>query len=88
MDYAVLKRIKNTRGQAILETAIVFFITILFFGAIFNIWLWANNQIVRRQVRFNATRIQAGTSSDNYQLVWPVYAPDNITEDDVLLGRR
>ncbi|MFH0763272.1 MAG: hypothetical protein V1925_05235 [Candidatus Omnitrophota bacterium] len=82
--------LKDKKGQATLETALAFIIIILFLGGIIKIWFWANNQIVQRQVRFNETRVAAGTSSDTYKLEsnWPVYTPPALKEEDVLLGGK
>lgn len=85
MDNQFYKIIRKRRGQGTLETVIAFIMIILFLGGIIKIWFWANNQIVKRQLRYNATRVAAGTSSDAYKLYWPVYTPDELTEDDVLL---
>ena len=75
---------KNQRGQSTLETAVVLFMLVLFLGSVTNIWLWMNNQIVKRQVQYNATRVAAGTSSNTYKVVWPVYTPDSLTESEVI----
>ncbi len=80
------KILNNKKGQSPLETAAVFVIMVLLIGGITNIWLWANNQIVQRQLSYNDTRIAAGTSSDSYTLVWPVYTPPELTEGMVVLG--
>ena len=77
---------QNKLGQATLETAITFVIIILLLGGIINIWLWANNQIVRRQLEYNKTRVAAGSSSDTYTLKWPVYTPQELKEENVLLN--
>jgi len=81
-----LKRAK--KGQAMIEATVTMVIVVLLLAGIVNIWLWGNRQIVERQVRFNATRVQAGTSSDSYELVWgpKVYTPPELTEEDVLRG--
>jgi hypothetical protein len=65
---------------------VVFIIIFLFIGGIIRIWFWGNAQIVKRQANYNASRVPAGTSSDKYTLRWPVYAPDNLTEEEVLTG--
>ncbi len=81
------KFVNNLKGQVILETSLVTLIIILLLGGILNIWLWGNKQIVERQQRYNATRVAAGTSSDDYTLRWPVYTPPALTEDMVLKGQ-
>lgn len=83
-------QILKKKAQSTLETVIVFITIILFLGGIIKIWFWANKQIVQRQVRYNASRVAAGTSSDTYKLsdYWPVYTPDSLTEEEVLLGRE
>ncbi|MFA4853983.1 MAG: hypothetical protein WC616_01350 [Candidatus Omnitrophota bacterium] len=81
MGYAVLKR-----GQSTTEIAFVFAGIVLLFAAILQIWFWGNKQIVLRQQSYNAGRVTAGTSSDTYTLQWPVYKPDELTENMVLRG--
>ncbi|MDD4953396.1 MAG: pilus assembly protein [Candidatus Omnitrophica bacterium] len=79
-------RILNLKGQATLETAIVFFLVVALFGGIIKIWLWENRQIVERQLRYNATRVSAGTGSDTYKLQWPIYTPPDLKEEDVIIN--
>ena len=85
MDYPVF-RISGggkVKAQSTLETAIAFVVIILFFGGIVRIWLWSNNQIVQRQLHYNATRVRAGTSSDTYKLsdYWPVHKPESLMDN-------
>jgi len=91
MGYGILNRLQakfgNRRGQSTLETAIAFIIIVILFGGILKIWFWANNQIIDRQLRFNDSRVAAGTSTDTYTLQWPVYTPPSLSEDDVLVGK-
>jgi hypothetical protein len=75
----------NKKGQGILELALTFVIVTALVGGIFKIWLWANNQIVERQVAYNKSRVDAGNAVDGYTLRWPVYTPPQLKEDDVLL---
>lgn len=85
-----MRCLSNRRGQGLLEGAITIVLMVLFLGGIVNIWLWANKQMVMRQRRYNATRVIAGTAVDGYQLRWapdnPVYVPEELTEDMVLLN--
>lgn len=84
MDHRILKN----KGQSSLESAIVFVLVVLFLGGITKIWLWANRQIVERQIRYNNSRVIAGTSKDDYTLQWPVYQPPSLNEDDVLIDNQ
>ncbi|MDP2905728.1 MAG: hypothetical protein Q8O22_05445 [Candidatus Omnitrophota bacterium] len=72
-----INEIKGTKAQSTLEAAIIFVAAILLLGGITRIWLWSNSQIVQRQIRYNETRVAAGTSSLTYKLSdnWPAYAP-------------
>lgn len=81
-------RILKIKGQVTLEISLIFIIIVLLLGGILKIWLWANNQIVERQLKFNASRVSAGTAVDTYQLQWPVYLPAGLGEDAVLLDNR
>lgn len=85
-----MNTLKNRYGQGMLESVIALVVVLLFFGGIFRIWSWANNQIVNRQLRYNMTRQPAGFASDNYQLnapshPWPVYRPQNLEESNVII---
>lgn len=82
----IISDVKSRKGQGMLETALTLIIAVLLLGGITNIWLWANNQMVKRQMRYNASRVAAGTSSDSYTLQWPVYTPEELKEDKVLLN--
>ena len=81
MGNAVLKK-----GQGLLEMAFVTILMVLLLGGVINIWIWGNNQIVKRQRLYNASRVGAGTSLDSYNLQWPVYIPDELSEGQVLLN--
>lgn len=76
----------NHRGQATIETAVIFIVLILLFGGIFNIWVWGNKQIVQRQIAYNKSRVEAGTSSDTYELKWPLERAEELKEDEVVLS--
>jgi len=88
MDHTLLKMngLMNKKGQGALEMTFVLIIVVLLLGGILNIWLWANKQIVVRQLRYNESRVAAGTSADTYTLQWPVYSPEELNEDKVLLN--
>lgn len=77
--------LKNKKGQSFLEGSIVIVMIILLFGGIINIWFWSSKQLVERQIKYNNSRVEAGTASGNYELVWPVYAPEELSEDKVIL---
>lgn len=68
-----------------LEVTFVIIIVVLLLGGILNIWIWANNQLVSRKLRYNDSRVVAGTSSNTYTLQWPVYTPPELEEDKVIL---
>lgn len=87
MDHSLLKMdgLMRKKGQGILETTFVLIIAVLLLGGILNIWLWANKQMVMRQKRYNESRVTAGTSADIYVRQWPVYSPEELAEDKVLL---
>jgi hypothetical protein len=90
MDYPILRfnRLRNRRGQSALEAMVTFVVTILLLWGIIKIWFWANNQIVERQLKYNDTRVAAGTSLDSYKLVWPVYKPPELTQEEVIMERK
>lgn len=78
---------QNKSGQSILEIALILIMIFLVVGGIIKIWFWQNNQIVERQLKYNETRVSAGTATDSYQLNWPVYKPPELKENEVLLKK-
>jgi hypothetical protein len=81
-------KILNKRGQSTLETVVILVMMLSLLMGITQIWLWTNRQIVRRQVRYNNTRLIAGQSSDWYLLpLWGplINKPTELKEEDVLL---
>jgi hypothetical protein len=64
---------------------VTFIVIILFFCGIFSIWIWGMKQLVERQIAYNSTRVEAGTSSDRYTLQWPPQRAEHLTEEEVIL---
>jgi len=79
-------RILSRKGQSTLETAVIFVVVILLLAGITKMWLWANNQIVQRQLSYNDSRVQAGTGLNDYKRVGWNYVPPPLREEEVLLG--
>jgi len=79
-------KLRGNAGQGMLETSLAIFIAILLLGGIIRIWLWGNEQIVKRQQAYEASRVKAGTAEDDATLQWPVYTPAELTENMVLLN--
>lgn len=77
MENRILKR-----GQGTLETTVVMIAMVLLLASAMQIWLWGNKQMVIRQKRYNASRVEAGKSRDDYVLRWPVYTPEKLNEDE------
>lgn len=74
------------KSQAILEVTLIFIVGLLLFFGIMGVWMWGDNQIAKRQPEYNRTRVEAGTvvlTNDNKPIVWPVYEPEELTEQDV-----
>ena len=73
------RKFLGKKAQATLEVVVIIVAVIMLVAAITQIWVWANKQIVERQIKFNKSRVKAGTSKEDYTLVWPVYKPENLT---------
>jgi hypothetical protein len=74
----------NTRGQGMIESIVAIVVAVILLFGLINIWIWGNTQIVRRQMRYGESRVAAGTSSDTYQLQWPMNSSTNLTEEEVI----
>jgi len=90
-------KIKNKNcalGQSTLELTVALIVIFILVGAITNIWLWSNKQLVDRQRWYQGTRKIAGFSNDFYiKPVWKdgivsFYKLDDLKEEDVLIQRN
>ncbi len=51
------------KAQATLEFTLIFVITVALLLGLLGLWKWSSDNIVKRQLRYNATRVGAGSSS-------------------------
>jgi len=79
-----MKKRLNNKGQSTLEVSLTLIITVVLLYSIVKIWFWSNNQIVKRQLEYNDSRVIAGTAVDTYKLVWPLNRAPELKEKDVL----
>ncbi|MCX5709636.1 MAG: hypothetical protein NT088_02770 [Candidatus Omnitrophica bacterium] len=81
-----MRSARNNKGQGTIETVMAFIILVIVLGGMVNIWFWFNNQMIKRQVAYNNTRVTAGTGKDDY--IQPVswnYVPEALTENKVIV---
>ena len=73
------------KSQAILEVTVVFVVGLFLFFGIMGMWMWGDNQIAKRQPEYNQTRVEAGSvvTINDKPIVYPVYQPDKLSEEDV-----
>ncbi len=73
------------KSQAILEVTLIFIVGLFLFFGIMGIFMWGDNQIAKRQPEYNKTRVVAGSlvADDDKDIIWPVYEPEELREQDV-----
>jgi len=78
------------KSQAILEVTLIFIVGLFLFFGIMGMWMWGDNQIAKRQPEYNRTRLEAGSvaPTNDKPIVWPVYEPDELSEEDVFGVQR
>jgi len=78
------------KSQAILEVTLIFIVGLFLFFGIMGMWMWGDNQIAKRQPEYNKTRVEAGSIAliDDKPIVWPVYEPEELSEQDVFGVQR
>jgi len=50
-----------SRAQATLEFTLVFIIAVALLMGLIGLWKWSSDNIVKRQLKYNQTRLQAGS---------------------------
>jgi len=70
----------NKKAQATLEFTLVFVITLLFIVLTVNVFVWLNHCMVRRQVAYEDTRSEAGTTEQKF--LWFVTRPGDPGKSD------
>jgi len=51
------------KAQVTLEFTLIFVIIVALLSGLLTFWKWSSDNIVKRQVRYNATRVQAGSNT-------------------------
>jgi hypothetical protein len=54
---------KTQRAQATLEFTLIFIITATLLAGLIGLWKWSSDNIIKRQVDYNTTRVQAGSTA-------------------------
>ena len=49
------------KGQATLEFTVIFVIMVVLLAGLFNLWKWSSDNIIKRQVFYNDTRVRYGS---------------------------
>ncbi len=70
----------NKKAQASLEFTLVFVITLLFIVLTVNVFVWLNHCMVGRQVAYENTRSEAGSTEE--QLLGITIRPGDPGKDD------
>ncbi len=64
-------RHKRQDAQATLEFTVVFVIAVVLLLGMLSLWKWSSDRIVKRQLKYNKERKQAGTRSPDWPKVEP-----------------
>ena len=51
------------KGQATLEFTLIFIITAALLVGLLGLWRWSSDKIIKRQIDYNTTRVQAGSTA-------------------------
>jgi hypothetical protein len=73
-----------SRGQATLEFSLIFIIMVALLFGLLGLWKWSSDNIIKRQLRYNETRIQAGSRTSPGEPGKPFTAED-IQENQLYL---
>ena len=72
------------KGQVTLEFALIFVIMIALLAGLISLWKWSSDNIIRRQIDYNATRQTAGSINPGGEMP-AKYEAEPMTEKDVYL---
>ncbi len=53
----------NRHGQVMIETALSLTAVVVFLWVLLRVWMWMNGMIVGRQVHFQRSRVEAGSTN-------------------------
>lgn len=63
-------KLKPLKAQASIEMTVAMFGTLLLLLGCFKVFLWVNTRLIQRQQAYEATRLQAGTSTSTDPVRW------------------
>ena len=72
------------RAQVTLEFTLIFVIMIALLAGLLSLWKWSSDNIIKRQVSYNSSRVAAGQISAG-QTPPATYEAEEITKKDVYL---
>lgn len=75
------------KAQITLEFTLIFVIIIVLISGLFTFWKWSSDNIVKRQVRYNRTRLQAGSSTPGEPSGSGVFEASPIRENQLYMLR-
>lgn len=73
------------RAQATLEFTLMFVVLAVLLMGLLGLWKWSSDNIVKRQQSYNATRLQAGSSSPGDPSGSAMFQAAPVTNKDVYL---
>lgn len=53
----------NNKAQATLEFTLIFVVMVALLFGLLGLWKWSSDNIIRRQIEYNAGRVSAGSTT-------------------------
>jgi len=75
----------NNTGQATLEFTLIFVIMVFLLMGLLGLWKWSSDNIIKRQVAYNGSRVGAGSTNRGGPLKWSAGAAA-ITDNESMGG--
>ena len=75
------------KAQITLEFTLISVIIIVLLSGLFTFWKWSSDNIVKRQVRYNRTRLQAGSNTPGEPSGSGVFEASPIQENQLYMLR-
>ena len=76
------------KAQATLEFTLIFVIMAALLMGLLGLWKWSSDSIIQRQLRYNATRLEAGSKTPGEPSAGNMYQASALTDNQTYLFNK
>ena len=85
---APYKSLRDSTGQATLEFTLIFVIMVALLFGLLGLWKWSSDSIIQRQLKYNTSRLEAGSTTPGKPSAGDMYQASQLTDNQTYLFKK